>query len=131
MSNSVKPSMGDEDDPYNLIDIERQLAELGSTNGKAALALKKWRTNLAEKTKALRDAKYQATESAPDGTVQMKNAYVDKMTTDLQYEVDIAKIQVQYGMDLVDERKGARSALQTRANLAKEAMKLAGYGGES
>ena len=131
MSNRVKPSMGDEDDPYNLIDIERQLAQLGSTNGKAALTLKQWRINHAVKVKELRDAKYAATESAPDGTVQMKNAYVDKKTTDLQYEVDIAKIQVQYGMDLVEERKGARSALQTRANLAKEAMRLAGYGGDA
>lgn len=122
--------MGAEDDPFNLVDIERQLAELGSTNGKAALALKQWRTNLADKNKALREAKYLATEQAPEGTVQMKNAYIDRQTNDLQYEVELAKIQVQYGMDLVDERKSARSGLQTRANLVKEAMRLAGYGGE-
>lgn len=123
--------MGDEDDPYNLVDIERQLADLGSTNGRAALALKQWRTNLAEKNKALREAKYTATEQAPEGTVQMKNAYVDRQTNELQHEVELAKIQVQYGMDLVEERKSARSALQTRANIAREAMKLAGYGGDA
>lgn len=123
------PSMGAEDDPYNLIDIERQLAKLGTTNGKAALALKKWRTNLAVKTKVLRDAKYVATNAAPEGTVQMKTAFIDEQTTDLQHEVAIAKIQVQYGMDLVEEQQGARSALQTRSKLAIEAMKLAGYGG--
>ncbi|MEU2106443.1 hypothetical protein [Nocardia sp. NPDC019255] len=126
---SRKPYMGDEDDPFNLVEIERQLAELGSTNGKAALTLKQWRMKLAEANKALREAKYKATDEAPEGTVQMKNAYVDRKTNELQHAVELAKIQVQYGMDLVEERKSARSALQTRANIAREAMRLAGYGG--
>ncbi|WP_454199527.1 hypothetical protein [Nocardia sp. Marseille-Q1738] len=117
------------EDPFNLLEIDRGLRELESSGGQAALDLKKWRDDLARKRKQLRDAKTKATFNAPDGTVQMKSAYVDQETTELQLEYDLADNQARYGADMVDERRSTRSSLQTRAKLAVEAMKLAGYGG--
>jgi hypothetical protein len=116
------------EDPFNLLEIERGLKELESTGGQAALELKRWRERLVEKKKALREAKARATFEAA-GTVQMKAAFVDLKTNDLQYEVDLAEVQVRYAADVVDDRSSKRSALQTRAKLAIEAMRLAGYGG--
>lgn len=117
------------DDPYNLIEIERALRELESSGGQAALELKRYRENLAEKRKELRDAKATAVFNSPAGTVQLKSAYVDQQTSELQYDVELAEVQARYGADIVNERSSKRSALQTRAKLAMEAMRLAGYGG--
>ncbi|MGW4720729.1 hypothetical protein [Nocardia sp. NPDC004260] len=117
------------EDPFNLLEIEAGLRRLESTGGQAALELKKWREELAHKRHALRVAKFKATFDAPAGTVQMKAAYVDQETASLQLECDLAEAQVKYAADLVNERSSERSALQTRAKLAMEAMRLAGYGG--
>lgn len=117
------------EDPFNLLEIERGLRRLESTGGQAALELKRYRDAAAHKRHELRVAKFRAMFDAPDGTVQMKNAYVDQQTAELQLECDLAENQVRHAADLVAERSSERSALQTRAKLAMEAMRLAGYGG--
>lgn len=117
------------EDPFNLLEIERGLRELESTGGKAALELKRFREALAAKRKELREAKAYAKAQAPKGPVFDRAAFIDEHTSDLQFEVEMAEIQSRYGADMVNERASKRSALQTRAKLAIEAMKLAGYGG--
>lgn len=116
------------DEGFNLHEIERGLRELESSGGKAALDLKKQRLNLVEARRALRRARVVATFQAT-GTVQMKSAFVDQETDEEQYNFELAEVEVKYAVDLVDERSSTRSSLQTRAKLALEAMRLAGYGG--
>lgn len=77
----------------------------------------------------MRDAKARAVFGAPSGTVQLKSAFVDEQTTDLQLALDLADVEVKYAADMVDERSSTRSSLQTRAKLALESLRLAGYGG--
>jgi hypothetical protein len=127
--------MSDEEDedfnPYDMIEIGNGLKNLEGRAGKAPLRLKQWRTELAEKKKALREASAQATKSAPPGTVPEKKAHVDLETSDLQYEVELAEIQVSYARDLVADTESHRSSLQSRLKGAMEIMRLSGYGGDA
>lgn len=127
-----------EDDPVpNMYAIERGLRELEATSGNAALELKRSRVNLVERRRALRlakakafmEAKAQRQENGKPTTVQEREAYVDINTDEEQFQFDLAEVEVRYAMDLVSERGDTRSSLQTRAKLAIETMKLAGYGG--
>lgn len=117
----------DDDEGFSLHEIERGLRQLEATGGRAALELKKARLELVERRKSLRRARITAT-FASEGTVQMKNAYVDRETDTEQYECELAEVAVRYCADLVDERSSTRSSLQTRAKLVVEAMRLAGHG---
>lgn len=118
------------DEGFNLHEIERGLRDLESSGGTAALSLKRARIVLAETRQALRQAKVKATFDAPrEFTVQMKSAFVDRETDSQQFAYDLADAEVRYTADLVDERSSTRSSLQTRAKLALEAMRLAGFGG--
>ncbi len=120
------------DEGFNLHEIERGLRELESSGGSAALKLKQARIALAESRQSLRKAKVKATFGAPrEFTVQMKSAFVDRETDAEQFAYDLADAEVRYTADLVDERSSTRSSLQTRAKLALEAMRLAGFGGGS
>jgi hypothetical protein len=118
----------EDDNPFDMYEIGRNLKHLESTNGKAAVKMRDWRIELANKRKALREATAYATEHAPAGTVPEKKAYVDSQTSVLQYEVELAKIQVDYATDILDERSSTRSSLQSRLKAALETMRLAGYG---
>ena len=123
----------DEEDfnPYDMIEIGKGLERLEGRAGKAPLRLKEWRTELAAKKKALREAKAHAMKSAPAGTVPEKESHVDLETSDLQYEVELAQIQVDYAKDVVADTESHRSSLQSRLNGAKEVMRLSGYGGDA
>lgn len=117
------------DEAFNLVDIARNLQRLESTGGRAALELKKLRVKQAEARKALREAKARVRAAAPRLSDKARIEYVDDHTADVQYQADLAEIEVKYGADMVEERRSERSSLQTRAKLAIEAMRLAGYGG--
>ena|SRR5881628_7850 len=119
----------DIDEAFNLVDIARNLQRLESTGGRAALELKKLRVKHAEAKKALREAKARVRASAPRMSDKTRIEYVDDHTNDDQYAVELADIEVKYGADMVEERRSERSSLQTRAKLAIEAMRLAGFGG--
>jgi hypothetical protein len=119
---------GDFDEGFNLHEIHRGLRDLEASGGQAALSLRNERTTLVEKRRALRQARAQATLAAT-GTVQVKAAHVDIATDQEQYDHDLADVAVRYAVDLVEERSSTRMSLQTRAKLALEAMRLAGYGG--
>lgn len=119
------------DDAFNLVDIARNLKRLESTGGRAALELKKLRVAHAEARKALREARARVRASAPKMSDKARIEYVDDHTIDDQYQAELAEIEVKYGADMVEERRSERSSLQTRAKLAAETMRLAGYGGEA
>ncbi|WP_280320130.1 hypothetical protein [Nocardia wallacei] len=118
------------DEAFNLIDIARNLQRLEATGGRAALELKKLRVKQAEARKALREAKARVRASAPRMSDKARVEYVEDHTSEIQYQAELAEIEVKYGADMVEERRSERSSLQTRAKLAIEAMRLAGMGGE-
>ncbi len=118
------------DDAFNLADIARRLQHLESSGGRAALELKKLRAAHAEARKALRAAKAAARSEMPALTAQGRADYIEDHVQDELYAVDLAEIAMKYGADMVEERRSERSSLQTRAKLAVESMRLAGYGGE-
>jgi hypothetical protein len=123
-----------EDDPIpNLFSIERGLRELESTGGQAALLLREKRLEMVAARKALREARARAQLSTdnPGKTIPARNAWVDLRTGDAQFEFELSEVEVKYAADLVDERSSTRSSLQTRAKLAMEVMRLAGYAGSS
>lgn len=95
------------------------------------MELKKLRVKQAEARQALRNARARARAAAPKLSDKARAEYVDDATADDIYLVELAEIEVKYGADMVEERRSERSSLQTRAKLAIEAMRLAGYGGES
>lgn len=117
------------DEAFNLVEIARNLQRLESTGGRAALELKKLRVNQAEARKALRVARARARKAAPPSSDKARAEFVDDETNEDQYAAELAEIEVKYGADMVEERRSERSSLQTRAKLAIEAMRLAGYGG--
>lgn len=129
-----------EDEPVpNLYQIERGLRDLEGSSGQAALTLKKSRLNLVDKRRELRlakakaflEAKRERQENGKPTTVQERESYVDIHTDEEQFQFDLAEVEVRYAADLMNERSDTRSSLQTRAKLAIECMKLAGYGGGS
>lgn len=118
------------DEAFNLVDIARNLQRLESTGGRAALELKKLRVKHAEARKALRNARAHVRATAPAKLSDKARAeFVDDATNEDQYAAELADIEVRFGADMVEERRSERSSLQTRAKLAIEAMRLAGYGG--
>lgn len=119
------------DEAFNLVEIARNLQRLESTGGRAALELKKLRVEHADAKKALREAKAHVRATAPRMSDKARGEWVEDHTGEEQYRVDLAEVEMKYGADMVEERRSERSSLQTRANLAKEAMKLAGYGGDA
>jgi hypothetical protein len=126
--------MSDElDEAFNLVDIARNLRRLESTGGRAALELKKLRVKQAEARKALRIARADARDLARQGATSRSDKaraeFVEDETDEAQYLAELADIEVKYGADMVEERRSERSSLQTRAKLAIEAMRLAGFGG--
>ncbi|KIA63035.1 hypothetical protein [Nocardia vulneris] len=123
--------MSDElDEAFNLVDIARNLRRLESTGGRAALELKRLRVQQADAKKALRQAKAAARAAAPRSSDKARSEWVDDQTNEVQYQAELAEIEVKYGADMVEERRSERSSLQTRAKLAIEAMRLSGYGGD-
>lgn len=124
-----------EDGPASLFAIERALAALEATGGRAALELLRCRNEVAQCERNLRVAKARAFKEAQglrrdDGrpsTVQERDMAVMLATDEQQFQLDLAKAALGYAKDLVDERAGQRSALQTRAKLIAESMALAGY----
>lgn len=119
------------DDAFNLVDIARNLKRLESTGGRAALELKRLRVGQADAKKALREAKARARKAAPPSSDKARAEYVEDETSEDQYRAELAEIEVKYGADMVEERRSERSSLQTRAKLAIETMRLAGYGGDA
>ncbi|MEV6555904.1 hypothetical protein AB0M22_09320 [Nocardia sp. NPDC051756] len=121
---------GDLDEAFNLADIARNLRRLEATGGRAALELKRLRVEQADARKALREARAHARAAAPRSSDKARAEWVDDQTNEDQYKAELAEIEVKYGADMVEERRSERSSLQTRAKLAIEAMRLAGYGGD-
>lgn len=129
--------MGDnfDDGAPNLYEIERGLRDLESSGGKAALELKQCRFAVAHAKQKLRLAKVRAfAEYKGMGgkqTVQERELHIVERTDTEQFELDIAEAALMYARDLVDDRQGQRSSLQTRAKLSLEALRLSGYASES
>lgn len=128
-----------DDGAPNMFEIERGLKHLEASGGQAALLLKQYREEVAQCERNLRLAKVRAYAQAKklrrdDGrpsTVQEREMYVLEATDEAQFQLDLAKASLSYARDLVDERSGERSSLQTRAKLTLEALALAGYAGTS
>lgn len=127
-----------EDDPsQSLYQIEAGLRELEGGGGRAVLAVRTAREELAAARQALRlkrarvwvDAKKLKRENGRDATVLEREMFMDENTADEQFEVDICEAAVHYARDLSADREGVRSSLQTRARLCMEAMRLSGFGG--
>lgn len=115
-------------DPYSLNEIEKQLRELNATSGTELLELKKLEHRRANAEHALSVGKARAFMEA-QGTVAFKEAYVVLMTRRQERAARLTKVAVDYAKSKVRERENTRSALQTQAKLALEAMRLAGFGG--
>lgn len=115
-------------DPYSLIEIEKQLRDLNSTSGSELLELKKLEHRRANAEHALSVGEAKAFMQA-QGTVAFKEAFVTLETRHQARAARLAKVAVDYAKSKVRERENTRSALQTQAKLALEAMRLAGYGG--
>lgn len=127
-----------EDDPVpNLYAIEAGLRQLEGETGQNALAVKNARTKHVEAKRTLRKARAAASlaakqeRRAEDGkplTVDERKQFIEDRTDEEQWLCDLADVEVRYSVDLASERSDVRSSLQTRAKLALEVMRLAGYG---
>lgn len=131
--------MSEDDGSMSLYAVERGLRELESSGGKAAQEVRKARIDVAQAKRKLRLARARAfveakqiprTDNKPS-TVQERDIFVVEKTDTEQFELDIAEATLRYACDLIDERQGERSSLQTRAKLVMEAMRLASYAGQS
>ena len=123
----------------SLYSVERGLRELESSGGQAALQVRQARIDVANAKRKLRLARARAfveakqiprTDNKPS-TVQERDIFVVEKTDTEQFELDIAEATLRYACDLIDERQGERSSLQTRAKLVMEALRLSGYAGQS
>lgn len=131
--------VSEDDGAPNMFEIERGLRQLESSAGRAALELRTYRVQVAVARKALRGAKVRAYQQAKElqrgdgrpSTAQERDMYVLEHTDDEQFQLDLAEAALAYARDIVEERSGQRSSLQTRAKLTLEALALAGYAGTS
>lgn len=91
-------------------------------------ALRDQATEFAEAEREYRRGKGQAWLVAPEGTVAVREAWVNENTADLRYRRDLAEGMRQAALEAVRSRRAQISALQTWLNAEKEEAAFARTG---